>query len=457
MSRTARKQSVPLGEVQGQKGLSRRQVIKRGVQVGAGLAMASSAMATFFVPRARAEEVEIDVLGNSGPDKAYRIAVDAFNAQQKGKYRVNLTLIQWTELAGKEYLQFASKRPTYDAVFANGVFIPGMKQYLQPLDDYIAKDGVNVKALHGSLMSDGMYQGHVVALPVRLGIQILFYRKDVLKEAGMTVPTSLQDWVQKARALTLRNNDGTVRRFGSSLKLKDLGTTPITFATFFMPLGGRVLNPDLTRPDESLKSELAADVLRFFKTLTDEHLIPDPLGWGFEQNVVAFQTGKVTFSDEYSPRASQLEDKDASQVIGKMGYDALPKGKLGPYPSAYYVATWYLAIDKNCTPAKKQGAWEFIKLITGAETQREMAYKAENNPTVLDIYGEEKYQAKDPGASAVKRILSTEQLSAIAPVPQMDQIYQAMNEEIQKFILNRQSVKDTQIAMYNRIESVLKK
>jgi ABC-type glycerol-3-phosphate transport system substrate-binding protein len=408
----------------------------------------------FVNTRSFAEEQVIRFICSAGGSgKAFQGGLEKFNEANKGKYRVEVDMVAWEALQEKEMFQFISGTATYDVLSIVSNWLPGMKPYLEPIDGYIEQYGPDVVSLFGEgAIEAGKYEGKIVALPIRTGGYIIYYRKDLFDQAGLTPPQTMEEYIDAARKLTKRAADGTVERYGTSLKLQSPAWTVEAFVNFFMPLGGYLLTEDLKHASPSLKSQLAIDVLNTMKTLQDEKLIPEPLAWTYDDNVVALQTDKVAFSFEYSARALLMEDPEKSKVVGKMAYAAFPPEKIGTHPSSSYFGTWSFGIDKNSP--NKEAAYQLIKHMTSLETQKFLALEWKNGPTVLGLYDDPEYQKINQAAPAIKEALSTMPRDW-APVPENPQIMMVVHEEIQAFMLGRQDAKQTGENMYDRIEEIM--
>jgi multiple sugar transport system substrate-binding protein len=400
------------------------------------------------------EVVTIKTIASSGGSgKSLAAAVESFNQAHEGKIKVEIELIANESLLEKYMMQFISGTASYDVL--NTRWVPSTELYMAPLNGFLAEAGMNAVELYGKgFIEDATYEGQIRLLPSRSQVYPVYYRTDLFQEAGLQPPKNMQEFLDCARKLTVRNPDGTVRRYGTALQMQSANWTTITFTQWLMPMGGFLVSEDLQHASESLKSNVTYEILNMFKALQDEKLIPDALSWTYDDNVLALQTDRLAFSVESSARATLMEDPKISQVVGKFDYATLEEKPLGGHPVSNLASIWSLGIDKNSKHIPE--AWEFIKWACGYEQQKYMAMQFDNGPTVLSIYEEPDYQAINRSALAVKDILAVLPRD-YAPVDQTAELQMIVHNELQNFMLGRQTAQQTGEKMYDQIEAAMRK
>ena len=111
---------------------------------------------------------------------------------------------------------------------------------LTPIDDYVARDGLNWGDFAPGAEKMGTYDGKHYTLPYAFDVYGLYYNKDLLAQAGMTQPPqTLADFNTLNDKLTTKNADGS---------LKTVGFLPDyegSYITLYGPLfGGKSYSPD---------------------------------------------------------------------------------------------------------------------------------------------------------------------------------------------------------------------
>jgi multiple sugar transport system substrate-binding protein len=392
------------------------------------------------------------IASSGGSGKSFAGTIDAFNKAYEGKIRVNGEYIAQESLLERILLQFVSGTASTDVIAT--LWQAQTNGYFEPLAPYLQRDGIDAKSLYGEYQVNiCSVDGELRSLPVRTNTDVVFYRSDLFKEAGLKPPTNLEEYLACARALTVKDAAGNVTRYGTSLKMQSPAYTCQQFAYFLMPMGCYFLTEDLKHASPTLTSQACYDVLKTMKTIQDEGLCPEPLSFTYDDTVVALQTDRVAFTIELSSRATLMDKKDASNVIGLMDFASYPVQQVESQPPSTYCSVWSLGIDENST--NKDAAWEFIKWATSAEQQKFMALQFDNGPTVLSIYDDPEYQAVNKSAAASKDILMTSTIRTTFPVSAATEMENVVHEELQKFMLGQQDEKATGQNMYNRIEAVI--
>ncbi|HIJ65394.1 MAG TPA: extracellular solute-binding protein [Candidatus Hydrogenedentes bacterium] len=121
---------------------------------------------------------------------------------------------------------------------------------LMPLDDFIEADRSREDGLHENDYKPGVWEscrgsdGHMYAVPEATNALFLAYNKDVFREAGLDPerpPRDWQEWQDYARRLTLRDENGRVRRIGTMIHAPYMEDDLVFYIA---QLGGNVLSAD---------------------------------------------------------------------------------------------------------------------------------------------------------------------------------------------------------------------
>ncbi|WP_128803133.1 MULTISPECIES: extracellular solute-binding protein [unclassified Streptomyces] len=187
-------------------------------------------------------------------------------------------------------------------------FSPG--RLLDPWDmDLLAKYGVREKDWNPKLWQRGVIDGTLYALPLDIHVQLCFYRRDVLKKAGLLgddglmIPvTSTTEWfdvLKKARKVQKKG----LQTIG--LWTNDQNFQWWFFVAFYTQLGGTWFNDAKT--EVLFDVDKATEVLEFFrKHVTDGYVIPGaptgeqfingaPFTWEGNWSVPVFSGAKLDY------------------------------------------------------------------------------------------------------------------------------------------------------------------
>ena len=119
----------------------------------------------------------------------------------------------------------------------NGTALYAPKGVLEPIDAYMAKDGVTADSFYTEAMREMTYNGKTYGLPMTVDARALFYNKKLLAAAGVTPPTNWDELEQDAIKLT-KWDGNKLQVAGFSL------SDPGLFSMYLMQAGGQMLSDD---------------------------------------------------------------------------------------------------------------------------------------------------------------------------------------------------------------------
>ncbi len=136
----------------------------------------------------------------------YQPLIDAFEAANPG------VKIEMVDLGSADYQTVLATELTgsgSDFDIATIKDVPGYttlvnKSVLEPLDDYIAKDNIDLSQ-YGGITDQVTVDGKLYELPFRSDFWVMFYNKDVFDNAGVAYPTndmSFEQYDALARSVT---------------------------------------------------------------------------------------------------------------------------------------------------------------------------------------------------------------------------------------------------------------
>ena len=187
------------------------------------------------------------------------------------------------------------------ALVANGSIVPLLNDGLiRPLDDLIAKHGQNLRP--NQLIS---IDGKVMAVAFMANAQHLFYRKDILDEAGVDVPTSYDDVL--AAAEKIRSMGLMQHPFAMNTKTGwNLGEE---FVNMYMGTGADFFEPGTAKV--AINNENGVAALNMLKALM-EYSNPDFLT--FDSNVTSalWEGGQLAMATMWGSRGGPILDDEGS-------------------------------------------------------------------------------------------------------------------------------------------------
>ncbi len=196
--------------------------------------------------------------------------------------------------------------------------------------------------------------GVLTGIPIVTEQEVLYYRKDLLEEAGLAVPTTLDELKAAAEALTDRDNElyGFVARPAQ-------------------PAGDPVLQLPLqfwrrlVRRESPGHHQCAGSIgcHRALQHAAGEYGPPGVLNMSWPQAVAVFAQGNAALYTDASSIYANLLDPELSTVADKTGVAVFPAGPAGSV--MYNVTSWGLSMPSGSD--NKEAACEFIKWATSKE------------------------------------------------------------------------------------------
>lgn len=231
-----------------------------------------------------------------------------------------------------------------------------------PLDDLIANDSVTNPDYDFEDFPDGVRGAmevgdETVTVLWEMQTPLMYYRKDLLEQAGLEVPTTFEEWEAAAAAV----HDPEAEIYGFALRgIPYQTTTP--FSSFLYAHCGAWVEDG----QAAINSTEAIDA---FETYGRWGAFGPPGITGFDWPVPSqqFAQGKVFAFLDVNLFVGTLEDPAESTVVGNIGYAPVPEGECGRAP---FIGGWGYAVSPFSQ--KSEAAWYFIQWATSAEMNLEL-------------------------------------------------------------------------------------
>ncbi len=289
----------------------------------------------------------------------YQPLIDAFEAANPG------VKIEMVDLGSTDYQTVLATELTgsgsdFDIVAVKDV--PGYmtlvnKGVLEPLDDYIAKDSVDL-AQYGGIADQLNINGNIFELPFIRSFWVLFYNKDVFDNAGVEYPTNDMTFEQyDALARSVTNTTPGEEVYGthyhtwrSTVQLFGIldGKNTIVDGTY-----------DFLKPYyEMILAQQEDGVCQDYATLKTSSL---HYSGAFAQGNVAM----LNMGSWFIPTLiEKIKTGEYGPEVANWGLVKYPHAE-GVEPGTTLAQITSVAIPTSA-PHKDQ-AWEFVKFVTGAE------------------------------------------------------------------------------------------
>jgi sorbitol/mannitol transport system substrate-binding protein len=284
------------------------------------------------------------------------------------------------------------------------------RDWLRPLNLPASYD-VNdlLKPVREGLSSDGQ----LYAVPFYGESSMLYYRKDLFADAGITVPeqptyTQVKEWASK-----IHNPQNGV--YGICLRGKPgWGENMAFLTTLVNTFGGRWFdmdwNPTISTPEWK-------NAVGYYVDLMQNYGPPGASSNGFNENLALFSTGKCGMWIDATVAAGLISNPKESNVYDKVGFARAP---IESYPNgSNWLWAWALAIPK--TSKSPEAAERFIAWATSKEyiqlVANENGWVAVPPGTRTSTYQNPNYQKAAPFASIVLRSIESADITQPAAQP----------------------------------------
>ncbi|QQO10684.1 ABC transporter substrate-binding protein [Breznakiella homolactica] len=306
---------------------------------------------------------------------------------------IEALLFSITEVYEKEVLALTSRQGTPDIISMDDTWFPLMKDFLEELNfsqDYYDQF---IPSMLGTFRWPQNESGKQYGIPVRMGGEVIVYREDVFRAAGID-PLSLKTWEDLYAAgqkVTDRNNGvwGWVGGYSEPAYITAI------WLNIMSSYGVDIFNDDMTGFVFNTPQGVAAT--QMFVNLTANLASPGILSYGYAEEIEALQNGSAVMGQLWSARYSAV-DKAGLPNTGK--FKVLP---FYPYGRNSGLTTgvdrvngWGLGVNKNSK--NKEIAAKFLEFIGSYEEQLRLAVETSNSPVLSGIFNESSYLEAVPEA-----------------------------------------------------------
>ncbi|MBG1245632.1 ABC transporter substrate-binding protein [Nostoc sp. NZL] len=256
--------------------------------------------------------------------------------------------------------------------------------WLLPLGDRISKE--ELAAFSSQDVEGGRYQDKLYRIPVRSDVGMLYYREDLIKQAGLKPPETFDDLIRISQVLQKKDEVN----WGYVWQGRQYEGLVAMFAEVLDGFGGFWVNADtlevgLDRP-ETLRA------IEFLRSTVREGVSPPGVTTYQEEDTRRlFQSGQVAFLRSW-PYAWPLAQAENSPIRGKIAIKPMvhAPGQTG----AACLGGWGLGISK--TSKHPEEAWKAIQYFTSREAQRRFILTAGYVPSRRELFTDPEIVAKYP-------------------------------------------------------------
>jgi multiple sugar transport system substrate-binding protein len=430
--------------------LNRRRLIGTGLGAGAALTLPRFALAQ-GKPFAGAE---ISVLLPQGAQfRAQEKRFGEFTALTGIKPVYNY--VPYGQLRDKIATEGVAGSSAFDIICYQDSWGPGLAVYLQPIDDWLKRDNISMDRYPQAYKLGSQIEAKTVGLPVRGHPQMLFYRKDLLEQAGVQPPKSWDELVTVADAVQKASGIAGVAMYygkgngGQNLFLwlnhlwgagSDIFADNFRTTRFNEPSG---IEATQRYVDYLLKHKVAAPG-------SVQFVEPDAVN-----SVAQGNSAMVMVWWWVYPQLTGGQSKLRPEQVA-----FAPMPRYAPDKPASYALSLPFAISANSK--KKEAAWEFMKWVSSPELEVACATDKSDKDTA-DIVVTHKSSFVDPKVNEVNNGLhrvAAQSLEGSRIMPQLKewpQIAAVLESTISELATGSKPVKEGLDASAQEIDRILRR
>lgn len=338
-------------------------------------------------------------------EKQAKLLVSAYNSSHKNQ--VQLTVVPNDDYVAKVGAAAGSKSLP-DLFAADIVYVPNwVKQGLfQDLTTQI--NGLSYKdSINQGHLKAGTLDGKEHVLPFVLDLSMMFWNKDLFKEAGLDPnkgPANLAEFASDAKAIQALNKPGV---YGTATGLACGGCQVFTWFPSVWADGNQVMNSDGTK--SLLDSDSAKSVYSTWRDLwSSGAVLPSSKDETGPTWTAGFTDGKVG-----------IQPYPASLLSSTTGFDVGVEGLVGANGGAStFVGGDGIGVSKDSTKAAQ--AWNFLSWMMSEDAQVGVLAK-DNDVVSRSDLANNQYSEKDP------RLVTINQVAGKGETPLALNFQQAFN------------------------------
>jgi multiple sugar transport system substrate-binding protein len=258
--------------------------------------------------------------------------------------------------AGATDIDVIMFRPMQETrMFASNGWLSDLGEYIHQDADWEWED------FNPAAIDAAAWDGKVVSVPIVSETYVLYYRKDLLQQLGLEVPSTLVELEAAAKAI--KENFPGVAGFTARTAVSPV---VVPFSSWLYSEGGdwRDANGDsaIGTPEARSAYDLFSRMLREYGP---DNVTTD-MNW--TESLGLFAQGLAGFSTEGDSLFPNVTNPESSKVSESVGFAPFPAGKAGSRPSS--VPAFVLGVNEFSL--NKDLSWKFIQWATSKERVLEL-------------------------------------------------------------------------------------
>ncbi|MEG4862819.1 MULTISPECIES: ABC transporter substrate-binding protein [unclassified Microcoleus] len=331
----------------------------------------------------------------------------------------------------------------YDIINMDIVWVPKFAAagWVMDLTDRIPPKQLS-KFIQGNV-EGGRYRGKLYRIPHASDAGMLYYRKDILEQAGIPAPKTFEEMAKISQNLQKQGK----ATWGYLWQGKQYEGVSAMFVEVLSGFGGFWANPQTF--EVGLDKPEAIQAVEFLKnTIASGISPPGVTTYGEEETRLLFQNGKALFLRNW-PYVWKLANAEGSKVRGKIAIEPMlsSTGKTG----GSCLGGWGWGIAK--TSKHPEQAWKAIKYLTSEATQRKFILETGLIPSYKSLFTNKEIVAKYPHYPQLLKVV--EQPVLRPPIAQYAQASDILQRYLSSAFTGRMTAEEAMKAAASETRNLL--
>ncbi|EEX13591.1 putative sugar ABC transporter, periplasmic sugar-binding protein [Citreicella sp. SE45] len=300
----------------------------------------------------------LNVIGQGMPAVT---ALDSYLPEFNEKWdtEVKVTMLGENERRAKARLDASTGAGAYQVLYIDEANLAEYVDagWVYPLAD-VVPENYEIGDFRTDLSNVATVDGVLYFAPFVGGGDVMMYRKDLLEDAGIDTPTTLDEMVAAIKALDEADNGA---HGWSARGQRGSGMNVWRWTPFFRAMGGEWLDGDMPAFNSDAGVEATDLYIDLMKSAP-----PGVATFNWSDSVEAFRGGQVAILIESDVFGPWMEDPAKSSVVGKVGYAPPPD----PLPSAGWAHGWAVSKTGAADDCTKAIAGDFVGWATSKEMEQ---------------------------------------------------------------------------------------
>lgn len=404
-------------------------------------------------PTASAKPQQVDVWWPYADDNpSVRPAWDDFKQRHPG-WTGELTL----SVTYEKFQTALAGGTVSDAYWAGFDFVQvaGYKKMFAPLDNYIARDKVNLEQYYPASLTGARYRGKLYGLPHHSDVRSVYVNQVMLRDAGMDpnqAPTSWDDFREANKRLMHQDAQGTLDRIGYDPTWQIGGPTALMY---LQANGVPLLTSDGMQP--GFATAAGVEALQWIADTVSSA--------GGSDALTAYEKKWQHGNGEALARNADGMALAGMWILGHWVYGLEPASEIAQWPmpggpSAKGKSFGYYSGTTGVIPAaaaRPDAGWEFTKYQASVEGQRfvQEADGSWDQACIASVANDPKVLVKQPWRKRANELLGQATMYAFFPFPGAADIAMAMNKALDPLLQGKQGPDVTMQDMKTQVLNVM--